>query len=208
MKMRQLVSKYEGECARCGAGFSPGQPIMYEKPTGCFCVGCEPTEPDDVRAFRQAKIDRKNERREEWAQARERRAAAAQGTSDRLMRRDPVTGRADWALVTQPGHIPQRAQANKAQERAWSEMQAAAEHRSKKLYPARVKGDAERNRQERRDKVRELVRAHIGMMVQCHPYGLVKLVRVNAKSATVETPRGFRDRVCLTWVDVSKAVQQ
>ena len=80
---------------------------------------------------RRERAERRIERRREWAEARDRRAAAAQATNDRLMNRDPVTGRADWALVTQPGHIPQRAQANRAQERAWSEASAADAHRAK-----------------------------------------------------------------------------
>jgi hypothetical protein len=177
---------------------------MYAKMTGTFCPGCEPTDTEEIRAFRQEKIDRKNDRREEWAQARERRAAVAQGRSDSLMGRDrSPDGRADWALVTQPGHIPQRAQANRAQERAWEDQNAAAAHRSRKLGPARVAGDAERKRQERRDRVRDLVKARVGTEVRCHPYGKVKLLRVNQKSATVETTSGFRDRVCLTWVDLT-----
>lgn len=200
--MRTITSKYSGDCARCGTGYEPGAPIMYEKATGCFCVGCEPTEPDDIRAFRQARIDTKNDRREEWAQARERRAGQAQARSDSLMQRDS-SGRADWALVTQPGYIPQRAQANRAQERAWSEAAAAAEHRAKKSGPAVVAGDRERKRQAHRDAVRDLVKARVGTTVRCHPYGEVKLLRVNQKSATVETPRGFKDRVCLTWIDIT-----
>ncbi len=204
--MRQLTSKYGGECARCAKPFNPGDPIMYEKPTGCFCVGCEPKEPDDIRAFRQAKIDRKNDRREEWAQARERRSALAQHRSDVLMGRDrSEDGRADWALVTQPGHIPQRAQAIKAQERAWTEQAAANEHRARKIGPARVAGDRERARQMQRDAVRDLAAQRIGQTINCHPYGRVKLLRVNQKSATVQTASGFTDRVCLSWIELPKA---
>lgn len=178
---------------------------MYEKPTGCFCIGCEPREPDDIRAFRQAKIDAKNDRREGWAQARERRADRYQHRSDVLMGRDrSPDGRADWALVTQPGHIPQRAQANRAQERAWEEQAAAAEHRKRMLYPARVAGDRERARQAQRDAVRDLVAKYIGKEIVCHPYGRVTLLRVNAKSATVQTASGFQDRVCLTWIEIPR----
>lgn len=202
--MRKLESRFAGQCDRCGNAYQAGDAIMYEKPTGCFCVGCEPVELDDIRAFRQAKIDRKNERREGWALARERRAATHQARSDSLMGRDrSPDGRADWALVTQPGYIPQRAQANRAQERAWDEQRAAAEHRARKIGPAQVRGDAERARAERRERVRPLLLARVGTTVQCHPYGEVTLLRVNTKSATVRTPSGFCDRVCLTWVDVS-----
>ncbi|MGE0545063.1 MAG: hypothetical protein AB7R89_33315 [Dehalococcoidia bacterium] len=200
--MRTLISKYAGQCARCGQDIPIGATIRYEKRTGVFCVGCEPTDVEDIRSFRQAKIDRKNARREEWAQARERRANAYQRRSDHLMGRDTSPdGRADWALVTQPGYIPQRAQANRAQERAWDEQNAAAAHRARMSPDAYVKGDRERARQQHRDAVRDRLRAHVGQQVTCHPYGLVTLIRVNGKSATVETPRGFRDRVDLTWIE-------
>lgn len=202
--MRNLISKYDGECSRCGKLYTVGETIMYEKRAGCFCVGCEPTDTEDVRSFRQDWIDRKNAKREEWAQARERRAAGLQARSDSLMGRDrSPDGRADWALVTQPGYIPQRAQANRAQERSWEELRAADEHRNRMIGDARVKGDAERSREARRDAVRDMVKARVGTMVRCHPYGSVKLLRVNQKSATVQTASGFRDRVDLTWVDVS-----
>jgi hypothetical protein len=199
--MRQIESRYAGSCARCGAEYEPGTQIVYGKPTGCFCVGCEPVEPDEIRAYRQAKIDAKNERREGWARARERRGAVAQARSDTLMCRD-ASGRADWALVSEPGYSPQRAQANRAQERAWQEQIAADEHRARKLMPARVAGDAERARAERRDKVREAARDRIGSKVECPPYGVVTLLRVNTKSATVQTESGFRDRVCLTLLNL------
>ena len=80
---------------------------------------------------RRERLEARIQKRLEWAESRERRAQAAQARSDSLMGRDPVTGRADWALVTQPGHIPQRAQANRAQERAWGEQAMAREHREK-----------------------------------------------------------------------------
>jgi len=210
--MRLLVSKYDGACAKCGTDLPKGAQIAYERITGVFCPGCFPTEPEAIREYRTARAEAKAERREEWAAARDRRANAAQRTSDVLMGRDrSPDGRADWALVTQPGHIPQRAQANRAQERAWREATKAGEHRAKAealRSGVRVKGDAERRREERREAVRELVKARIGTMVQCHPYGLVKLLRVNRLSATVETPRGFRDRVCLTWVDIATKAEQ
>lgn len=202
--MRTITSKYDGECSACRKPFEVGATIAYERQTGTFCPGCAPTDTEEIRAYRQARIDAKNKRREEWAQARERRSSAAQRGSDHLMGRDrSPDGRADWALVTQPGHIPQRAKANRLQEKAWEEAAAAAAHRSKMQGEAVVKGDRERKRQQQRDAVRDLVKARVGTTVHCHPYGEVKLVRVNTKSATVETSSGFRDRVCLTWIDLT-----
>lgn len=198
--MRQIQSKYDGECTACGESFEAGTTIGYSKPTGTFCVGCIPTDPEEIRAYRQAKIDRKNDRRESWAQARERRAAAAQRTSDTLMGRDRSSdGRADWALVTQPGYIPQRARANRAQEKAWGELAKADEHRSKKLGRARVAGDAERAREAKREKAREWVEK--GMLVRSVLYGLVRVTRVNKKTVSfVRESDGAKGTEPLDWI--------
>jgi len=202
--MRTLESKYDGVCAACGADLPVGSTIGYEKATGTFCPACIPTDTEEIRAYRQAKIDRKNERREGWAQARERKAAEAQGRSDTLMGRDrSEDGRADWALVSQPGYIPQRAQANRAQERAWQEAAKADEHRSKMIGPATVKGDAERRREAKRDVTRGWIRK--GMRVTS-VFVTGEVIRVNKKTATLRLDSGSTWREDLSFIPRPKGV--
>jgi len=72
--MRQIQVKYESECKKCGAVLGVGTPAMYEKSMGCFCLGCEPKEVEDIRAFRLEKAKRKAERYEGWAAKRKEKA--------------------------------------------------------------------------------------------------------------------------------------
>ena len=69
--MRQIIVKYNGECTRCGNILEVGNPAMYEKSMGIFCMGCEPNEVEDIREFRQAKASRKADRYDGWAKKRE-----------------------------------------------------------------------------------------------------------------------------------------
>ena len=57
--MRQIEVKYQGECNKCGAVLEVGTQASYEKYTGIFCVGCEPKDTEEIRAYRQAKADQK-----------------------------------------------------------------------------------------------------------------------------------------------------
>lgn len=72
---------------------------------------------------RRERLEAKLERRREWAQGREAKAAALNATAD------PFRG--DVAFNTQPGHIPLRARIIRNQERAWEHSQIAAHHESK-----------------------------------------------------------------------------
>ena len=75
--MRQITVKYTGECRKCGNTLIVGSQAMYEKTTGIFCVGCEPTDTEDIRGYRQERADRKADRYDEWAGKRETKATAA-----------------------------------------------------------------------------------------------------------------------------------
>ena len=73
---------------------------------------------------RRERLERKAERRREWAEKRD---AKADGLRDQT----PDSLRHDWAFVTQPGHIPERARMNRRDERANEHGQVAEHHRQK-----------------------------------------------------------------------------
>lgn len=77
---------------------------------------------------RRERAERRINRRMEWAESRDRKAAVALSAGDHL--RDE-SGRMDWAFVSQPGHIPERARINRAMERGGMHQVEADKHRAK-----------------------------------------------------------------------------
>ena len=186
--MRTLTARWDGECAQCAAPLPVGSQIVYERGCGSYCPGCAPTDPDAIRALRQAALDRKATRREEWAEARQKRA-------DALGARRPEE--TDWAFITQPGHIPARARMIQRAERAAEEQRAANRHAgiaaSLRATPALVKGDTARRRDEanERAKVRVLAWIKVGMVVLANPFPTpMPVLRLNAKTVTVKGAMG------------------
>lgn len=181
--MRQLTVKYQGECKKCGQSLEIGQQAMYEKSMGIFCIGCEPKEVEEIRAFRLEKAERKAEKYEEWAQKRENRANAQLNSNPSV--------RHDWAFITQPGHIPMRAQMIKADDRAFESLNIAEGFRNKaeSLRKVRVAGDAEVKRQAMRDKLDLIV--HKGSRVEDVVFGLGEVIGVYSKSYRIKFDRGF-----------------
>lgn len=149
--MRQLTVKYVGECAKCGMPLEIGQPAMYEKSMGIFCLGCEPKEVEEIRALRLTKAEHKAGKYEEWAAKREVKA-------ERQLNSYPEM-RHDWAFITQPGHIPARARMNEGDKRAFESLNIAEAFRCKaeNLRNVRVAGDAERLRQAKREVLDNLI---------------------------------------------------
>ena len=143
--MREITTKYDGQCKRCEREISTGEQVMYEKSMGIFCVGCEPKTVEEIRHFRTLKAERKAERLEEWAGKREKGAAAQLNSYPSI--------RGDYAFNTQPGHIPFRSRMIKADDRAFESLEKAGEMREKatNLRNVRVAGDAERKRQAHRE---------------------------------------------------------
>ena len=72
---------------------------------------------------RRERLERKLEKREEWANGREQKAGAL------LKRNEPYRG--DIAFNTQPGHIPERARAIARSDKAFEHTNMANHHRSK-----------------------------------------------------------------------------
>lgn len=176
--MRKIIVKYNGQCKKCGTDLVTGQSAMYEKTTGIFCAGCEPTDPEEIRAYRQERADTKADRYEAWAEKREQDAMAKLNSYP--------TMRHDIAFVTQPGHIPARARMNRADERAYESLKIADGMREKaeNLRHVRVKGDAARADEKTREHVRTWIR--IGMIVDTGFGGEAEVLRVNKKTARLK----------------------
>ena len=194
--MKKLEVRYDGECAKCGTALEVGMSAMYEKTTGIFCVGCEPTTVEDNRAYRTAKAERKAERYQEWAEKREKRAEVALNSHPEY--------RHDWAFITQPGYIPARARMNAADERAFESLNKAKEMREKAagIMNVRVAGDAERKRQAGREESDKLFQ--VGSRVFDYSGGNGEIVKVCKKSYKVKFDRGFTCLVDKSWIRPAK----
>ena len=181
--MRQLTVKYDGECKECGALLEIGQQAMYEKSTGIFCLGCEPTEVEEIRALRQAKADRKADRYEEWADKREVKAGVDLNSHPEY--------RHDWAFISQPGHIPARARMIAADDRAYESLTIAKGMREKanSLRHVQVAGDAERRRQAVRERLDNIIAK--GTRVNDPCFGNGEVIGVYAKSYRIRFDRGY-----------------
>jgi hypothetical protein len=67
------------------------------------------------------RMERKLEKREEWAEGRDHKASAL------LKQNEPFRG--DWAFASQPGHIPERARVIAREDRAIEHLEMANHHR-------------------------------------------------------------------------------
>ena len=179
--MRELTVRWETECKRCGAALEVGTQAMYEKSMGLFCLGHEPKDVEEIRAYRLAKAEKKAERLDEWAEKREKKAEQDLNSYPSL--------RHDWAFITQPGHIPARARMNRADDRACESLKVAEGMRSKAdcLRHVRVAGDAER----KREKIRAALDTMISKGSQVHDavFGLGTVVGVYPKSYRIRFNR-------------------
>lgn len=179
--MRQLIVKYQGECAACSQPLNIGDQAMYEKTTGIFCVGCEPKDVEDIRSFRLVKAEKKAERLDEWAEKREVKSEAVLNSNPTIRR--------DWAFNTQPGRIPFRDRMNRADDRAMESLNVAAGMRAKanSLRRVVVAGDAERKRQSTRDARDKIIQK--GSRVYDFSLGAGEVVQICKKSYRIKFDR-------------------
>lgn len=202
--MRQLTSKYDNDCTRCGNHLPIGAQVMYEKRTGIFCPGCEPTDVKDIRHFRQIKADARADRREQWAESRERKArehwGKAEAATEGIPMGQPIlvdhysARRHRHALKVSDNHMRGAAE-------DWDK---AKEHRAKadNIRCVQVKGDAERAREARREKAREWLT--VGARVRDITYGTGTITRIHKKTARMLCDRDFWEvNVALQWLDPS-----
>lgn len=193
--MRKITVKYEGQCEKCVATLAIGTEAVYERGIGIFCLACEPTDPEEIRAYRQKAADKKADKYQGWADARREKAAATLKHTDRF------TG--DIAFNTQPGHIPFRARIIKQEDKAFENLSIARtfERKAQSLRHVRVAGDAERKRQKQRDYIK--ARLHIGMVVDTGMWGVGTILKINNKTATV-TGKNFKANVDLAGIYIPK----
>lgn len=177
--MRTITVKYVGDCRKCGATLPIGHEAIYERKVGIFCPECAPTDTEEIRTYRQEGADRRADKYEEWASKREAKATAQLNSYPEI--------RHDWAFITQPGHIPFRDRMNKSDNRACESLDIASNMRNKakSLRHVRVKGDAARADQAKRDAIRPLLKP--GMEVDTVIYGLKEIVKINKKTVTVKS---------------------
>ncbi len=180
--MRLLHSKYSGNCDKCKREYRVLDLIAYEKMTGVFCPDCFPKDPEEIRAYRIAKAEKKASRYEEWAKKREERATVALNSYPSV--------RHDWAFITQPGRIPFRERMNRADNRAYESLDKAKSMREKaeSVRNVRVKGDAERERQKKIEEIKGWLR--VGMTIHAGMYGNGIVVKINKKSCSIKFPDG------------------
>lgn len=192
--MKPLYNRYPGSCAKCGADLPAGNTVVYERRVGIFCLGCAPTDPEEIRAYRQEGANKRAKKYEEWAAKRKARATAT------LERNEIYNG--DYAFNTQPGHIPGRDRVIAANDRAYESLQTARRFESKAadLRHVRVAGDKERARQARRERIRPMLKP--GLMVYSALYGEGEVVRVNQKTASVRIPSGSVFPLDLDWLTI------
>ena len=181
--MRTITVRFPGECCKCGAELPLGEQAAHDRGVGLFCLPCAPTDPEEIREYRQVAADQKASRLEGWADKRQEKAAALHS------RNEPFTG--DYAFNTQPGHIPERARVNRRADKAFEHSKKAASMNAKASNlrnHVRVAGDAQRKRDAMEpglEAMREQVRAWIkpGMRVDTRVYGVQEIAKVNRKTA-------------------------
>jgi hypothetical protein len=180
--MRALINKYSGECRKCGKTLEVGSNVVYEKHVGIFCPPCAPTDAEEIRAYRQAAADKRADKYEEWAGKREAKAEALYKPTERY--------NGDTAFWTQPGRIIARERVFSAREKSFEETKTAERFRSKadSLRHVVVKGDAAKADEARRVIVRGWIKP--GMMVDTCHCGILKVLKVNKKTATIEGRHG------------------
>lgn len=178
--MRTIITKYEGACLKCGTTIPEGAQAVYEKRVGVFCpVGCAPTDPEEIRAYRAAGAEVKALLLDGWAAKREEKAAAVLDVGPEHYSRD-------WAFVTQPGHIPARARWNAAVDRELESVAKARQMRARAnslRSGVRVAGDREAQREREREAVRTWIAK--GQRVRTVHYGTGVVQRVNRKTVSI-----------------------
>ncbi len=176
--MRPIIVKYQADCRKCGTTLPVGDNAIYERRVGIFCPSCAPTDPEEIRTYRQEGADRKADRLEGWADTRRKKADAQLNSFPEI--------RHDWAFITQPGHIPFRSRMNAADNRACESLGVAAkmQARADSLRHVRVAGDAEKKYQEKREAILQWLK--VGMVVDTVIFGPGIVAKINKKTATIK----------------------
>ena len=191
--MRHLITKYKGVCGACGAALEAGVPAMYEKSLGIFCPGCEPTDTEEIRTYRNGARERQADKLEARAERLTAEAGHKQADFNRM--------RGDIAFITQPGHVPGRKKMFQRYDKGMELQNEAAKlkERVESLRQgARVAGDAEAKRQAERDRIKPLL--FVGMAIKTVMYGEGKIKKINQKTVTLSSDYYSPVTVDISWV--------
>jgi len=160
--------------------------VVFTLNQGTKAMKTEAMKIEEQREIKKEKAERKAKRIE--ARAR-RLLKAAQRIEDSW----PKGIIHDIAFITQPGHIPLRAKINRQHDKVLRLREEAKKLFEKaeniRIYGSRVKGDAERAREEKREKLDQDVQ--IGSRVFCPIYGWGEVLKIFKKSYSVKFDRGF-----------------
>jgi len=194
---RIIVNKYKANCKKCGKNIEIGSKCQYVKWAGVFCVDHELT-TEDIREARQERADKKAERLTQKAERLEKQADIKQSGFDKF--------RGDTAFLTQPGHIPFRERLIDRYDKG-SELRNEAEKSRERANSisnsVRVKGDAEKKHQAKRDYITANIKVgdKIYWMVNIE----VEVIKINPKTVKVKGQFGnFNVDKCLC--DLMKGV--
>jgi len=182
--MREIIVKYQGMCSRCKASLNIGEKAMYEKTTGIFCIGHEPTTPEEIRSFRAIKAEQKSNK----LQAR---AQRLRDTAEEKMKGFNHF-RGDTAFITQPGHIPFRNQIMNRYDKGLELLEEAKkiERRAENIKNVRVAGDTERHHEEHRKALDRKIT--VGGKIFSPIYGEGTIKKINRKTLGVDFGNGGR----------------
>lgn len=187
--MRKLELKYPGNCRRCDQFLSEKEEVMYEKSMGIFCIGHEPIETEDIRHFRTLKAQKRADQLETKAGKLESQA------KDKMALFNSFRG--DFAFSTQPGYIPIREKAIKRYEKGLELLTEAETKHSLAQGVLREKtkvaGDAERNRQVKREKNDSKIEKGTRIFDSIFGEGMVE--KIYKKTYRVKFDRGFSQLV-------------
>ena len=143
----------------------------------------------NVEELRRIKID-KAERKARRVESRARRLLKEAQRIEDSWPKDVIH---DIAFITQPGHIPMRARIIRQHDKVLRLREEAKRLLEKaeniRIYGSRIKGDAERAREEKREKLDQEVQ--IGSRVFCPLYGWGEVLKIFKKSYRVKFDRGF-----------------
>ena len=180
--MHQITVEYEGECRKCEASIAVGEQAVYEKHVGMFCIDCAPADSEEIRAYRQEAGDKRADKYDEWAAKRREKAERTIDHNQHYT--------SDIAFNTQPGHIPIRARIIKQDDRAFESLNTARrfEEKADSLRTVRVKGDAEKKRQAKREKLDTLLSK--GSRVHDFCFGPGEIIGVYKKSYRIKFDSG------------------
>ena len=181
--MRVINLKYAGNCRKCDSLLTEGAQAAYERRIGVFCPSCQPTDPEEIRQYRQEGADRKADRLEQWATKRR---DSATTTLDHNRHYTD-----DLAFNTQPGYFPLRHRVIAQNDRANESLAVAQnmEDKADRLRHVRVAGDAARSDQKHREHLLTVLKP--GMRVIGGVSGEGTILKVNRKTARIRFERSY-----------------